>query len=121
MCALYSANASRVEGVGKSMFVYKILRAAEWMAFDRDGHFTGSSDDVRDGYIHLSTDAQAAGTMAKYFAGQPVIVLTLDADALGDTLCWEESRGGMLFPHLYRALGRADVVAVSDAPPPPPA
>lgn len=103
------------------MFVYKILRADEWTAFERDGHFAGSADDLRDGYIHMSTDAQTAGTMAKYFAGVAVTVVTLDADALGSALRWEASRGGMPFPHLYRALERDDIVAVSDAPPPPPA
>lgn len=103
------------------MFVFKILRPPEWAAFERDGRFAGSADDVRDGYIHLSTADQAAGTMARYFAGEAVTVLTLDADALGDALRWEASRGGALFPHLYRALDRADIVAVSDAPPPLPA
>ncbi|QYE34605.1 DUF952 domain-containing protein [Polymorphobacter sp. PAMC 29334] len=103
------------------MLIYKILRSPEWMAFERDGVFAGSADDLRDGYIHLSTDAQTAGTMAKYFAGEAVTVVTLDTDALGDALRWEESRGGMLFPHLYRALDRSDVIEISDAPPPPPA
>lgn len=103
------------------MLVYKILRAAEWAAFQRDASFAGSADDLRDGYIHMSTDAQTAGTMTKYFADEAVTVLTLDTDTLGDAVRWEESRGGMLFPHLYRALDRADVIAVSDAPPPPPA
>ncbi len=103
------------------MFVYKILRGEEWSAFDRDGHFAGSADDLRDGYIHLSTADQTAGTMAKYFAGEAVTVLTLDADALGDAVRWEASRGGALFPHLYRPLDRGDIVAISDAPPPPPA
>jgi len=103
------------------MFVYKILRGDEWAAFDREGHFAGSADDRRDGYIHLSTASQTAGTMAKYFAGEAVTVATLDADMLGPALRWEESRGGMLFPHLYRVLDRGDVIAVSDAPPPAPA
>ncbi len=102
------------------MFVYKILRVAERVAFDRDGSFAGSPDDLRDGYIHLSTAEQTAGTLAKYFAGEAVTVLTLDADTLGPALRWEASRGGALFPHLYRALERGEVVAVSDAPPPPP-
>nr|WP_295662279.1 DUF952 domain-containing protein [Polymorphobacter sp.] len=103
------------------MLVYKILRAAEWAAFERDGHFAGSADDLRDGYIHMSTGAQTAGTMAKYFAREAVTVLTIETDTLGEALRWEESRGGMLFPHLYRPLDRGDVIAVSDAPPPPPA
>lgn len=98
--------------------IVKLLRAAEWAAFARDGSFAGSPDDVRDGFIHLSTPAQAETTRAKYFADAPgVVTLTLDADALGDALCWEPSRGGALFPHLYRALVIADVVSVAPSSP----
>lgn len=94
------------------MIVYKLLRAAEWAAFDADGIFAGSPDDVRDGFIHLSAATQVDGTRAKYFAGEPVVRVALDAMALGDALRWEVSRGGAEFPHLYRPLVRADVVAI---------
>ena len=36
--------------------------------------------------------------------------VALDAGALGDALQWEPSRGGALFPHLYRELRLADVL-----------
>ena len=95
------------------MRVYKLLRPAEWAAFDRDGVFAGSPDDVRDGFIHLSAEDQVAATRAKWFAGEDkLITVALDAAALGDALRWEASRGGALFPHLYRSLARGDVVAV---------
>ena len=43
--------------------------------------------------------------MAKHFAGQSELLLVaVDADALGEALKWEPSRGGDLFPHLYAAL-----------------
>jgi uncharacterized protein (DUF952 family) len=92
--------------------VFKLLRAAEWAAFEADGAFAGSPDDLRDGYIHMSTAEQVAGTLARYFTGDDVVELTLDADELGEALRWEASRGGALFPHLYRALRRDEVVAV---------
>ena len=91
--------------------VVKLLRAAEWASFDATGSFAGSADDVRDGFIHLSTPEQAVVTREKYFAGEAGLVeVTCDADALGDALRWEPSRGGALFPHLYRRLRLADVV-----------
>ena len=94
--------------------VFKLLLAAEWAAFQADGVFAGSPDDVRDGYIHLSAADQLAGTFDKYFAGEAGVVrLTLDADALGSALRWEASRGGALFPHLYRALRLDEMVAVT--------
>lgn len=91
--------------------VIKLLHADQWRAFQQSGEFAGSPDDVRDGFIHLSTPEQMPETAARYFAGAPgVIAVTLDADALGAALRWEPSRGGALFPHLYRALTLHDVV-----------
>ncbi len=67
--------------------------------------------DVADGYVHFSTADQAAETAAKHFAGEEgLVLLAVEADTLGDDLRWEESRGGALFPHLYRPLRMADVV-----------
>jgi uncharacterized protein (DUF952 family) len=96
--------------------VIKLLRAHEWAAFQRDGLFAGSPDDRRDGFIHLSTPEQAPGTAAKWFAGEAgVMALTFDADELGPDLKWEPSRGGQLFPHLYRPLRLDEVVQVASA------
>ena len=93
--------------------IVKLLRAAEWAAFQASGEFAGSADDRRDGYIHISAPDQVAGTAAKWFAGEAgLMAVTLDADALGDRLRWEPARGGALFPHLYRPLLLADVVSV---------
>jgi len=94
--------------------IVKLLRAAEWAAFERSGVFTGSADDRRDGYIHISTPDQVAGTAAKWFAGEAgLMAVTLDAEALGEALRWEPARGGALFPHLYRPLLIADVVSAA--------
>lgn len=96
--------------------IIKLLRAGEWAQFQADGQFAGSADDLRDGYIHISTPEQAPGTLAKWFADEVgVVALTLDADALGEALKWEESRGGQLFPHLYRPLRLDEVIEVRAA------
>lgn len=95
------------------MLVYKLLRADEWAAFDADGTFAGSPDDIRDGFIHLSAAAQVDATRARHFAGEAVVRVAFDAAALGPALRWEVSRGGAEFPHLYRALTRGDVAAVA--------
>jgi uncharacterized protein (DUF952 family) len=99
--------------------IVKLLRAAEWAAFEASGVFAGSPDDLRDGYIHISTPDQVAGTAAKWFAGEiGLVALTLNAEALGDALRWEPARGGVLFPHLYRPLRRDEVIEASQVPPP---
>ena len=93
------------------MLVYKILRRSEWDAFRAEGATRGAAVDLVDGYVHLSTAAQVTETAAKHFAGESDLVLVaLDAEALGEALRWEPSRGGDLFPHLYRPLRAADVV-----------
>ena len=63
---------------------------------------------MRDGFIHLSTREQIAGTLAKHFSGQhDLLLIQFDTRDLGDALRWEASRGGALFPHLYDALPTA--------------
>lgn len=93
--------------------IYKILRPAEWDALQQNQVFEGSPDDIRDGFIHLSTQQQVAGTLAKHFAGAGTLILiTLEPEDLGADLKWEPSRGGALFPHLYATLKLADVKQV---------
>ncbi len=85
--------------------IYKICRKSEWDEAVRAGIYRGSSVDLRDGYIHLSTAAQVAATAARHFAGQGDLVLVaVDTDALGANLKWEPARDGTLFPHLYAGL-----------------
>jgi uncharacterized protein (DUF952 family) len=85
--------------------IYKICDEASWRAAEADGQFRGSADDARDGFIHFSTRFQLAETAAKHFAGRSNLVLiAVDARALGSELKWECSRGGDLFPHVYGAL-----------------
>ena len=38
-----------------------------------------------------------------------LFLLAVEAEALGDALKWEVSRGGALFPHLYREFRLSDV------------
>lgn len=85
--------------------IVKVLRADEWARFEREGRFEGAPVDVSDGYIHFSTPAQVAETVAKHFQGeQGLQILAIDPALLGDRLRWEPSRGGQLFPHLYGVL-----------------
>jgi uncharacterized protein (DUF952 family) len=87
------------------MLIYKIAEEAQWAAAAAHGGFDGSADDKRDGFIHLSTAAQARETAAKHFAGRAGLVLAaVHVEQLGALLKWEPSRGGALFPHVYGAL-----------------
>jgi len=99
------------------MFIYKIFRAAEWQAFRGAGETLGALIDLSDGFVHFSTADQAAETAAKYFADEPgLMLLALNSDQLGEALKWEPSRGGQLFPHLYRTLLMADILWAKPLP-----
>ena len=90
--------------------IYKICESASWRTAEQVGTYRGSEADARDGFIHFSTAAQLAGTAEKYFARQSdLLIVAVDADALGAALKWERSRDGKLFPHLYAALPVAAV------------
>ncbi len=92
--------------------VFKILRDREYRQLISDGRYIGSEADVRDGFIHLSAADQWEATRAKWFASDDELwLIGIDATALGTGLRWEVSRGGVLFPHLYRALLASDIVS----------
>jgi uncharacterized protein (DUF952 family) len=93
--------------------IYKICPAAAWREAEREGVYRGSADDVRDGFIHFSLPSQVAETASKHFAGQAgLLLIAVDADALGDALRWERSRNDELFPHLYAELDLSAVTGV---------
>jgi uncharacterized protein (DUF952 family) len=95
--------------------IYKPLSQAEWSHALALGRFEGSQVDLADGFIHFSTGAQAQATAAKWFAGRSdLMLLSVEAEGVGEALKWEPSRGGELFPHLYAAL---PVAAVTEARP----
>ena len=84
---------------------FKILSHADWRRTLAEGAYDGSPVDHADGYIHLSAADQLAGTAAKHYAGQSdLMLIEVDLDALGETLIWEPSRDGDLFPHIYGPL-----------------
>ena len=90
--------------------IYKISPRQLWREARARGDFVGSADDLRDGYIHMSAAGQVTGTLARHFAGQKDLILAVvDPALLGDTLRWESSRGGLLFPHIYGPLPMAAV------------
>jgi uncharacterized protein (DUF952 family) len=79
--------------------------------------YRGGALDLKDGFIHFSTPETLAGTLATHLAGQQgLCLLEVEAERLGAALVWEESRGGVQFPHLYAALDPAAVRAVHDLP-----
>ena len=89
------------------MQVFKIMTDAQWAAMQKTGMYRGSADDKRDGFIHLSTSQQLAGTLTRHFANttDALMLIAIDAESLGDKLKWEEGRTGEAHS---KAQSRAD-------------
>ena len=97
--------------------IYKICSASAWREAEERGAYRGSADDARDGFIHFSTATQVAETARKHFAGQKdLLLIAVDADALGTALRWERSRNDELFPHLYAELSLEAISEVHEMP-----
>jgi len=95
--------------------IYKITPASAWREAERQGVYRGSSEDLRDGFIHFSTASQVAETARRHYFGQTgLFLVAVDADALGDALRWEPSRNEELFPHLYGELDLGAVTGILD-------
>jgi len=85
--------------------ILKIVSREQWAAATEAGVFRGAEIDLEDGYIHFSSVDQVAETAAKHFAGQrDLLLVAVNGNKWGDSLRWEASRGGQLFPHLYSEL-----------------
>jgi uncharacterized protein (DUF952 family) len=78
----------------------------EWEA--ATGDYYGSAHDRADGFLHFSTAWQLAETLRLYYAAQDDLMLVaVEADALGAPLKWEHAASRSEdFPHLYGPLAR---------------
>lgn len=100
--------------------VVKIMGEADWAAALEAGRAPPAAVDLKDGFIHLSTESQALETARLHFAGRADLVVAIfDSEGFGDALRWEPSRGGALFPHLYGALATSKALAVRRLRPAP--
>lgn len=118
------ALAERAEAVGVTPAGGQRLAIYEPLATRRLFHFA-AGDPVPDrgtlrpaslaseGFVHLSHADQLAGTLEVHFANvDRVTLLEVDRARVAGELRLESSRGGALFPHLYRPLElETDVVA----------
>ena len=88
--------------------VYKILTISEWTEAKALGEIETALD-RNDGFIHLSTAQQLAGTLAFYFKDfDSLILLQINTQDFKDEIIFEKAvpagyRSGE-FPHLYGIL-----------------
>ena len=91
-----------------------LVPTADWDASVIDGAYRPPSLEA-EGFVHLSTPDQVEATRARYYAEvDDLLVVSVDAAAVGDALVWEDSSGHGTFPHHY---GRLPLSAVTDVRP----
>ncbi|MDG2286474.1 MAG: DUF952 domain-containing protein [Alphaproteobacteria bacterium] len=98
-------------------WIYHLSRRSDWRIAKELGSYAGSAEDTSDGFLHFSTASQVVESARKHRAGEHnLVLLEVDAQALGALLKWEPSRGGDLFPHLYGSLPTSAVTAEVNLP-----
>jgi uncharacterized protein (DUF952 family) len=113
---LHGYGAAQIRG-SKVPVLYKIMSWQEWETAQEQGIYKGSEVDRRDGFIHLSAAHQVRATVKKHFLGKTdLLLLSVREEDLGQSLKWDVSRGGDLFPHIY---GPLPISAVSEVTPLP--
>jgi uncharacterized protein (DUF952 family) len=91
--------------------IYRLIESACWKTASETGVVPYAADDRRDGFLHLSTEAQVLETARRHYAGRTdMLALEIDAAFLGELLRFEHvSTRNESFPHFYGDL-RIDAV-----------
>src|SRR5262249_26456575 len=97
--------------------IFHICAAVDWQAAQQAGVYHGSDRARADGFLHLSTTEQLAGSLTKHYPDPTgFVVLSVRMAALRNVdLRLGPSRGGALFPHIYGDLPLHAVLAVTPA------
>ena len=107
--------------------IYHITPRTDWETALKNGDYRPASLE-NEGFIHCSTDVQAAPVANAFYSGQTgLVLLVIDPERLSAKLQWDppahpapekapaELRGK--FPHIYGALNLDAVVNVLDFSP----
>ncbi len=98
-------------------FVYHLTTTHRWAVDPELDYAFSTLDQTLDevGFIHFSFARQVPVTAKKFYQGvEDLVLLTIDAAALGDALKSERLDGATQeYPHLYGALPRSAVVSVT--------
>lgn len=97
--------------------IYHMAHTADWEQASASSRYAGSPDDLRDGFVHCSTAQQIRASAAKHRAGQSdLLLIELDSEHYADTLRWEPSPSGKVFPHIYGIIDPQRVRSVRPLP-----
>ena len=92
-------------------YIFKILDKNEWNNAKKKGNYSGSAQDLKDGYIHFSEEEQIHETLKKHYDKQENLILLKVQTLNLKHLVWESASNGNMYPHLYSTL---DIKNVED-------
>jgi uncharacterized protein (DUF952 family) len=93
--------------------LFHITTREAWQRAVASGDYCPPSLD-REGFIHLSTEAQWPVTRERFFASvHDLVLLVIDPERVRGEIRWEPAHDE-LFPHLYAALAIGAVVEVRE-------
>ncbi|MFL6374382.1 MAG: DUF952 domain-containing protein [Pyrinomonadaceae bacterium] len=93
------------------MHIYHIVRPDDWAAFDTDLYRAKSLE--TEGFIHCSFSEQLNAVIARYYAGEPeVVVVEIETDSLMSRVVNEPSTANEIYPHIYGPINRDAIVSV---------
>lgn len=93
--------------------LFHLVTANDW---DRccEGALYRPDSLATEGFVHLSDAQQVVESARRWFDGvDDLMVLELDAGALGDDVVWEDTSGHGAHPHLYGPLPLAAVRSIA--------
>ena len=82
--------------------IYHIVRESDWLKALDAGEYKPESLHT-EGFVHCSTEEQLMTTAERYYAEEtePLVVLFIIDKFVKETLKFEPSTDGELFPHVY--------------------
>jgi len=85
--------------------IYKILSESGFHSLKENKILSPEGIDIKDGFVHLSTEPQLVTTSNRYFKGRnDIYLIEIDVEHLDpQSLIWEDSPGrdDSPFPHYY--------------------
>lgn len=92
--------------------IYHIVSTADWAKQESQPSYEAASLST-EGFIHLSTKEQVAGTLSRYYQHVPdLLLLHVDSDKLASNLRYELATNQESFPHLYGPLNKEAIVQI---------
>ena len=94
-------------------YIYKILTKEEWLKAKITGTIIGSTMDIKDGFIHLSTSKQIKRIANKYFPDMTNgYLIKIDYKKIKTNIKWEPNSKGELFAHSYKHISNELIIKI---------